>query len=230
MGFKLTVLLAMAIFIAFYFAPEPEDGPKPPHVLERAAELQENAPPPVEPAPERAASVADSTPASAPANTSISPDPAPDAAPVEDVADLPEVSAEELAAELAERLPTLGLDGLSGSGTAGALALSDSVRARSEGEAGADLTRPSVGGGEVVAVADTEPLPEAEGEPARAQVLGTTVNLRAGPSVGDPVVGRVNFGDEVVLLGEERDGWRSIAHPDTGQPVYMASRFLQPLP
>ncbi|WP_193139804.1 MULTISPECIES: SH3 domain-containing protein [unclassified Meridianimarinicoccus] len=230
MGFKLTVLLAMAIFIAFYFAPEPDSGPKPPHVLERAAELQENAPPPVDQAPERSATVTESTPASAPANTSISPDASPDAAPVEETAELPEVSAEELATELAERLPALGLGGLSGSGTAGALALSDSVRARSGTEAGADLTRPSVSGGEVVAVAETDPLPEAEDQPARAQVLGTSVNLRAGPSVSDAVVGRVNFGDEVVLLGEERDGWRSIAHPDTGQPVYMASRFLQPLP
>jgi len=59
-------------------------------------------------------------------------------------------------------------------------------------------------------------------------VVATNVNLRGGPSTADPVVGRVNFGDRVEFLDEPAPGWARIRHPDTGEAVFMARRFLQP--
>ena len=70
----------------------------------------------------------------------------------------------------------------------------------------------------------TDPLPPPAGELAR--VTGTAVNLRAGPSTGDPVVGQVSEGQTVRVLTPDRDGWSGIEDPASGDEVFIASRFL----
>ncbi|MGB0661430.1 MAG: SH3 domain-containing protein [Mangrovicoccus sp.] len=62
-----------------------------------------------------------------------------------------------------------------------------------------------------------------------AEVTGSAVNLRAGPSTGNSVVGQVREGQKVEWLSEAATGWAEIRHPDTGEPVYMSSRYLKRL-
>lgn len=75
-----------------------------------------------------------------------------------------------------------------------------------------------------------QPAPGGVGD-VIAEVTGTSVNLRAGPSTAESVVGRVNAGDVVVVrtLAAKVPGWTAIAHPSRGDTVYMSSRFLRPL-
>lgn len=83
---------------------------------------------------------------------------------------------------------------------------------------------------------DPEPIPEAE-RPAVAtppreearpvwEVTGSRVNLRAGPSTADPVVGQVREGQEAVVLSEAPAGWSRIRVLDSGQEAYIFGRFL----
>lgn len=74
----------------------------------------------------------------------------------------------------------------------------------------------------------TDPLPPPAGDLAR--VTGTAVNLRAGPSTADPVVGQVTFGQTVRVLRDTEDGWSEIENPANGELAYIASQFLETLP
>jgi hypothetical protein len=224
MGFKLTVMLALAIFVAMYFAPGPDGSVKPPHVLERAEKLRldedepDFVPVATTPAetPDGAVPVAPETPAEdVAAAAAQAPEPAGD-------------SGQGLVSE-PQPIPDLGLNLLGGSEASQALSLSDSVRARTGGETDEiDLSRPEI------SAAETEEAPAAPLSPLAvtrtAEVVATSVNLRAGPSTSNPVVGRVSFGQRVIVVDDTGGGWSAIQHPETGDTVFMASRFLQVLP
>ena len=62
-----------------------------------------------------------------------------------------------------------------------------------------------------------------------AEVTGTRVNLRAGPSTGDPVLTALRLGDQVELIGATGDGWAQIRAIADGREGFMAIRFLTPL-
>lgn len=63
----------------------------------------------------------------------------------------------------------------------------------------------------------------------RAEVTGNSVNLRAGPSTGNSVLGRAREGDVVEWVSEPAPGWALIRHPDINGDVYMSSNFLRRL-
>ncbi len=57
-------------------------------------------------------------------------------------------------------------------------------------------------------------------------VTGTTVNLRAGPSTSDSVVGRVSLGQRAEVLSETSDGWFEIRTADDQQAGFIFGKFL----
>ncbi len=63
-----------------------------------------------------------------------------------------------------------------------------------------------------------------------AMVTADAVNLRAGPSTANPVVGSVGFGDRLERMDDGSGGWSAVRHPQTGQAAYIASRFLVAAP
>lgn len=74
----------------------------------------------------------------------------------------------------------------------------------------------------------TDPTPPPAGQFAR--ITGTAVNLRAGPSTANDVVGQVSEGQTLRVLDPDTDGWATIENPATGENAYIASRFLEILP
>lgn len=145
-------------------------------------------------------------------------------------------------------LPELGQLGGAG-GTSDAVSLSDSVRERTTTTG---LTPPPLRpGAEPAAEVVADPAAAAGAAPAaapevpaasvrppvgpvtgpRAQVTATSVNLRASPSTTASVVGRVNFGDTVVVTQQNpAPGWTGIRNPRTGEVAYVSSQFLQLVP
>jgi hypothetical protein len=58
-------------------------------------------------------------------------------------------------------------------------------------------------------------------------VTGSRVNLRAGPSTGNPVIGKLMEGEQVELIGYDSKGWAQIRVE--GEKVgYMSANFLKP--
>lgn len=259
MLFKLTVLLVAGIGLAMYFAPDLPETHRAVIAERSMPPATEPAPAPAPATSEGAAGDAAPEPAlvtdAPPAMSATDPEPTGTdrTAAFAAQADLPAgTPAQSAAAETSrgsdlggaadpvaggtgsgaeDRLAPLVIEGLSGGDTAAALSLSERIRQRIETERAA---------AEVATEAAAEPAPQAPlipgGGPAlsgpdvlRAQVVGTSVNLRGGPSTANPVVGRVSFGDELDLLGEASPGWSRIRHPETGEDAFMASRFLQPL-
>lgn len=184
----------------------------------------------------------------------VAPAPAPLVAPAE-TAQTPDAPAPEAAGEAADpfaatdpaappadpgtALPELGQ--LGASGNSDALDLSNSVRDRNQVEG---VTPPPVRPGSPAAQPGAVPDPA---EPAtataparppvgpvtgpRAQVTATSVNLRASPSTTASVVGRVNFGDTVVVTQQNAaPGWTGIRNPRTGEVAYVSSQFLKLVP
>jgi len=230
MAFKLTLFLCVAIFVAMYFAP---DRPEPLVELARDGDRTQ----------------AQSAPA-APAT------PVPDAPAAPPSPPAPAATQEAVAEPDAPvTLPELGRLGLTAEGGE-ALALSQAVRDRSADAAQAatdtllqglvgniQTAQPGVSPANAPQTSDlaqladpvpqpTDPVPQPTDPvppPATqsALVVGSFVNLRAGPSTDFDVVGQVDFGDTVGLTAPFEDGWASLVHPDTGDEVFMASRFLQ---
>lgn len=62
-----------------------------------------------------------------------------------------------------------------------------------------------------------------------AEVTGSRVNMRAGPSTNDPVLIALRRGDQVELIGATGDGWAQIRALADGREGFMAIRFLNPL-
>ncbi len=60
------------------------------------------------------------------------------------------------------------------------------------------------------------------------EVTGNSVNLRAGPSTGRDIVGRLSRGDKAELVAEAAEGWLQIRDLSTGTVGFMAARFLAP--
>ena len=57
-------------------------------------------------------------------------------------------------------------------------------------------------------------------------VTGSRVNLRAGPSTSDAVLGRVSRGDAVELVDYESNGWARIRVAGLSDDVFMSGDFL----
>lgn len=57
-------------------------------------------------------------------------------------------------------------------------------------------------------------------------VRATAVNMRAGPSTKNGIVGRLTRGMEVVNMGDAAPGWSQIRVVSTGQRGFVASKFL----
>lgn len=251
MWFKLTVVLLALILATMYFAGTPDESTLTPEVAASSetsdtAEIAEETETIDPPDPAEEASIAqDVTPRAALRDTRADPVEAATDAAVSEA-----LTADSAAPEAAPEpgLPGLTLDALRiPDDGAAAVSLADRVRARI-GEDTIDTSRPTLGGQpsepeiEVIvepalaeappqtapALAVPEPAPGNESPPeARfALVIGSNVNLRAGPSTGNAVVGQVQAGQRVRLLGETQPGWSSILNPVTGEPVFMSSRFL----
>lgn len=81
----------------------------------------------------------------------------------------------------------------------------------------------------------SEPVSEPEPEPETIvnllpvlYVTGSKVNMRAGPSTNDAIVGALTRGTAVDFLGEVADGWAQIIVINTGATGFMSSQFLSP--
>ena len=259
MLFRLIVLLMGGLFLAMYFSPE-GDRPARPARTAAAPEgagdaAPEDAPEPAAEAPAEtgAAGTAGGTlpPVPEAPAQDVAPAPAPLVAPAE-TAQTPEAAAPDDGetadpfastdpaappADPGVALPELGQ--LGGSGNSDALDLSNSVRDRNQVEG---LTPPPVRPGSTAAqpgaatdagTADTAPARPPVGPVTgpRAQVTATSVNLRASPSTTASVVGRVNFGDTVVVTQQNAaPGWTGIRNPRTGEVAYVSSQFLKLVP
>lgn len=213
MGFKLTFLLIAGIFIAMYFAPE---GPR--------RETQAREPVIAAPAPQpETPELRDPVQLADPQPSLLDPEPVPQT----DGADDALTGDIARSGEEPQTLPGLTLGGTGGD-AAEALALSEAVRNRGS-EAAQDATDDLLQGllAETPEGAPQPPSPNSAPALQQALVTATSVNLRAGPSTSDQIVGRVNFGVLLDLTAPFADGWASVVHPDTGQEVFMASRFLQ---
>ena len=57
-------------------------------------------------------------------------------------------------------------------------------------------------------------------------VTGSRVNLRAGPSTSDAVLGRVSRGDAVELVDYESNGWARIRVAGLSDDDFMSGDFL----
>ena len=259
MLFRLIVLLMGGLFLAMYFAPE-GDRPARPDRTATVTEA-ETAPEPVtetagapEPAAEAGSEAGTLPPVPEAAAQDVAPAPAPPVAPAE-TAPPPDAPAPEGAGEAADpfaatdpaappadpgaALPELGQ--LGASGNSDALDLSNSVRDRSQVEGvtpppvrpGSPATQPGAGpdpGDPATAAAPARP-PVGPVTGPRAQVTATSVNLRASPSTTASVVGRVNFGDTVVVTQQNAaPGWTGIRNPRTGEVAYVSSQFLKLVP
>jgi len=60
-------------------------------------------------------------------------------------------------------------------------------------------------------------------------VTGTQVNLRAGPSTVDAVLGALVQGEQAELIAATGNGWVQIRALSTGTVGYMADRFVAPV-
>lgn len=59
-------------------------------------------------------------------------------------------------------------------------------------------------------------------------VIGTSVNMRAGPSTDRDVIGAMRQGERAERIAETVDGWVQVRNVSSGQIGYMAGRYLTP--
>lgn len=69
--------------------------------------------------------------------------------------------------------------------------------------------------------ADADPAP-----PAVRYVAATAINVRQGPSTGQPVVGRLTRNEAVSVVEDTGDGWLRIRIEGDGIEGYVAARLL----
>lgn len=60
-------------------------------------------------------------------------------------------------------------------------------------------------------------------------VSATTLNVRAGPSSGNPVLGALAFGDKAAVTGERQGGWVQVRAIDIDLEGWVFSRYLTPV-
>ncbi len=77
---------------------------------------------------------------------------------------------------------------------------------------------------------DSPPEPVAETPVITRYVAARSVNVRAGPSTGNGVIGRVLYADIVEILSDPDAPWVRIRIQGDGIEGYMAARFLQETP
>jgi hypothetical protein len=81
-------------------------------------------------------------------------------------------------------------------------------------------------------VIETPVAPEAAAEPAGEgeiwYVDGSSVNVRAGPSTDDEVVGKLSRGEATLVVWREGEDWARIRIEGDGIEGYVATRFLTP--
>lgn len=80
-------------------------------------------------------------------------------------------------------------------------------------------------------IADTDDAPGSQTDSAGSDdglwfVTGSRVNLRAGPSTSDAVVGQAVLGQRAEVVQETADGWFQIRVRDSGQSGYIFGQFL----
>jgi hypothetical protein len=74
------------------------------------------------------------------------------------------------------------------------------------------------------------PAPEPVPAPVVLYVTGNRVNLRAGPSTANDVVGAVTLGQAVELVADQGNGWVEIRVEGIEATVFMAQDFLSETP
>ncbi len=77
---------------------------------------------------------------------------------------------------------------------------------------------------------DSTPEPVADPPVITRYVAARSVNVRAGPSTGNGVIGRVLYADIVEILSDPDAPWVRIRIQGDGIEGYMAARFLQETP
>jgi hypothetical protein len=77
-------------------------------------------------------------------------------------------------------------------------------------------------------VAETPVAPEPAAEGEVWYVDGSSVNVRAGPSTDDEVVGKLSRGEATLVVWREGDDWARIRIEGDGIEGYVAMRFLSP--
>jgi hypothetical protein len=77
---------------------------------------------------------------------------------------------------------------------------------------------------ETTVVSETAPEPAGEGEIWYAD--GSSVNVRAGPSTDDEVVGKLSRGEATLVVWREGEDWARIRIEGDGIEGYVATRFL----
>ncbi|MDJ0826554.1 MAG: SH3 domain-containing protein [Rhodobacter sp.] len=68
-----------------------------------------------------------------------------------------------------------------------------------------------------------------EAEPRIVYVTGSRVNMRAGPSTQNAVIGRLVRGAEAEVIAEAPNGWMQIRDIATGTEGFMSGDFLSPV-
>lgn len=71
-----------------------------------------------------------------------------------------------------------------------------------------------------------QPAPAAENRLPLWTVTANAVNLRAGPSTANPVVGQASRGARAEVLEQTDNGWYRIRMSDSGLDAYIFGRFL----
>lgn len=64
------------------------------------------------------------------------------------------------------------------------------------------------------------------GSPKPARVVGSVVNLRAGPSLSYRMIDVVERGETVQITGEWIDGWAPVLAPDSGLHAWVHGDYL----
>jgi hypothetical protein len=79
--------------------------------------------------------------------------------------------------------------------------------------------------------APVEDVAPPQPENSFAVVNATSVNVRAGPSTADSIIGRLSSGEQVLIVVEAApvDGWNLVRIEGDGIEGYVASRLLTPL-
>lgn len=227
MLFKLTLLLVGLIFVTMFLGGSPDTTKTAAITAPRVASEPEKPP-----APEKEVQTVPNAPVAQEEAAPLTPTPEPvplaDPLPESDPAPLPsEVTQTEPEPDQDAPLllPGLGISGLSLDDNASAVSLADGVRARLAESNTQPLRRPDVSS--VESAADVTESPESDEDALpMGQVTATSVNLRAGPSTAEAVVGRASQGDMVEVLGDAAPGWSTIRDPASGDTVYMSSQFL----
>jgi hypothetical protein len=70
------------------------------------------------------------------------------------------------------------------------------------------------------------PVQTAPGEPLVQYVIGSTVNVRSGPSADTESLGKLSRGEAVLVIATDTPGWSMIRIEGDGMEGYIASRFL----